>query len=110
MKFPITRLAGRTIFTALLFFLAIPSLIARVTRVEIISRVDVLDGKSFSDSGPYERLTGKIFFSVPVNNTHNESIFSLAKAISLHNAEVEFSTDFVAVRPKDASKGNVTPL
>ena len=108
MKFPITRLAGRTIFTALLFFLAIPSLIARVTRVEIISRVDVLDGKSFGDAGPYERLTGKIFFSVAVNNTHNESIVDLEKAVSLQNGEVEFSADFVAVRPKDASKGNGT--
>jgi len=108
MQFPITRLGNRAIFITLFFCLAIPSLSAHVTRVEIISRVDVLDGKSFGDAGPYERLTGKIFFSVAVDNLHNKAIVDLANAANLQNGEVEFSADFVAVRPKDPSKGNGT--
>jgi len=108
MKFPMPRLVSRAIVAALFFFLAIPSLFAHVTRVEIISRVDVLDGKSFGDAGPYERLIGKIFFSVAVNNAHNRAIVDLANAANLQNGEVEFSADFIAVRPKDPAKGNGT--
>src|SRR5882724_13069035 len=108
MKFPITRLASRAIFAALFFFLAIPSLFAHVTRVEISSRTDVLGGQSFGNAGPYERLTGKIFFSVTVNNIHNKSIVDLENAANLQNGEVEFPADFVAVRPKDSAKGNGT--
>lgn len=79
---------------------------ARVKRVEITSRTIVLDGKSFGDAGPYERITGKAYFSVSVANRHNKAIVDLANAINLQNGEVEFSADFVAVRPRDASKGN----
>src|SRR5256885_16775928 len=110
MKLPITRLASRAIFAALFFFLAIPSLFAHVTRIEISSRVDVLDGKSFGDAGPYERITGKIFFSVSLANPHNQAIVDLSNAVDLYDGEVAFSGDFVAVRPKDRAKGNGTML
>src|SRR5579864_353624 len=88
-----------------LFFLLLP-LQARVTRVEIASRVDVLNGQSFGDTGSYERITGRIFFSLPVANPHNQRIVDLKNAVNLKNGEVEFSADFVAIRPKDAHKGN----
>jgi hypothetical protein len=83
----------------LLLSLAVAPVFARVTRVEISSRAIVLDGKSFGDAGPYERITGRIFFSVVVDNLHNKSIVDLANAVNLQNGEVEFSADFVAVRP-----------
>jgi len=51
---------------------------ARVTRVEIESRTDVLGGKSFGDVGPYERLVGQIFFSARVDNPHNSRIVTCA--------------------------------
>jgi hypothetical protein len=35
-----------------------------VTRIEISSRADVLGGKQFGLAGPYERITGKVFFAV----------------------------------------------
>lgn len=79
---------------------------ARVTRVEIDTRTDVLQGKSFGETGPYERLTGQIFYSVRVDNPHNAAIVDLHNAVNLKNGEVEFSADFVAFRPKDAHKGN----
>jgi hypothetical protein len=108
MIFPARSLAHRVIFASFVFFLAVPSLIARVTRVEISSRADVLGGQSFGDAGPYERISGRIFFSVAVGNVHNKSIVDLENAVNLQNGEVEFSADFVAVRPKDSSKGNGT--
>ena len=96
-----------TIISVLL--LALP-LHARVTRVEIATRIDVLNGKAFGDAGAYERITGRIYFSLPVANPHNRRIVDLANAVNLKNGEVEFSTDFIAVRPKDAHKGNGSML
>ena len=79
---------------------------ARVLRVEIASRNDVHNGKQFGDAGAYERITGRVYFSLPVANVHNQRIVDLRNAVNLKNGEVEFSADFVAVRPKDAHKGN----
>jgi hypothetical protein len=85
---------------------SVATLRAKVVRVEVISRTDVLKGQSFGNAGAYERITGHIYFSVPVANTHNRCIVDLDKAVNLKDGEVEFSADFVAVRPKDPTKGN----
>jgi hypothetical protein len=79
---------------------------ARVVRVETATRTDVLGGKDFGDAGAYERITGRVYFSLPVGNSHNLRIVDLSNAVNLKNSEVEFSADFIAVRPKDAHKGN----
>ena len=101
----------RRLAACLLFLSSVPyHLAARVTHVEIASRTDVLDAKPFGDTGPYERITGRVYFAVPVANTHNQLIVDLANAVNLRNGEVEFSADFVAVRPKNATKGNGTLL
>jgi hypothetical protein len=92
-------------FAFLWAFVASP-LQARVERVEITSRVDVLGGKPFGDVGPYERITGRIYFSLRVFNPRNLRIVDLEKAVNLKNGTVEFSADFMAIRPKDATKGN----
>jgi hypothetical protein len=47
-----------------------------------------------------------MYFSVAVANPHNQRIVDLANAVNLKNGQVEFSSDFVAVRPKDTRKGN----
>lgn len=79
---------------------------ARVTRVEIDSRTDVLGGRPFGGAGAYERLSGQIFYSVRVNDPHNSRIVDLRNAVNLRHGEVEFSADFVAFRPKDPAKAN----
>ncbi len=92
-----------------LFFsvaLTVLPLHARVVRVETATRTDVLGGKDFGDAGAYERITGRVYFSLPVANSHNLRIVDLSNAVNLKNGEVEFSSDFIAVRPKDAHKGN----
>jgi len=100
------RLCTRLVTTLLFLVLVAFPLDARVTRVEIASRIDVLDGKTFGNTGPYERITGKVFFSVPVANSHNKRIIDLENAENLTDGEVEFSADFVALRPKDQRKSN----
>src|SRR5262249_8312842 len=87
-----------------------PAAHAKVLRVEIASRTVVLAGKSFGEAGAYERITGRVYFSVPVGNAHNAHIVDLANAVNLKNGEVEFSSDFIAIRPKDAKKSNGTLL
>ncbi len=83
---------------------------ARVKRVEITSRRDVLGGMALGESGGYERITGRVYFTVSTANPHNLAIVDLENAENLKDGEVEFFADFVAVRPKDASKGNGTML
>jgi hypothetical protein len=107
----LSRMSLRRPVSLLLFLgLAVAVLQARVLRVEISSRVDVLDGKSFGDAGAYERIAGRVYFSVPIANSHNRGIVDLDKAMNLKNGEVEFSADFIAVRPKDSRKSNGSML
>src|SRR5271165_4382810 len=94
----------------LILILAVSPLNARVLRVEIASSNDVLNGKQFGDAGAYERITGRVYFSLPIANSHNQRIVDLGNAVNLKSGEVEFSSDFVAVRPKDAHKGNGSML
>jgi hypothetical protein len=79
---------------------------ARVVRVQVASLADVMGGRSFGEAGAYERITGRVYFSLPIANPHNLAIVDLGNAVNLANGEVEFSADFVAIRPKDAHKGN----
>jgi hypothetical protein len=90
---------------------------AHVTRVEIVSRQDALNGQSFGTAGSYERLTGRVYFSAAIDNAHNRRIVDLANgswiqefggrdAVNLKNGEVEFSSDFIVIRPKDPAKRN----
>jgi hypothetical protein len=101
-------------FSASFLFLALllgkVPLQARVLHVDIASRTPVLNGKDFGNSGAYERITGRVYFSLPVANEHNQRIVDLRNAINLKNGEVEFSSDFVAVRPKDVHRGNGSML
>jgi Alpha/beta hydrolase domain len=90
----------------LALLLSVLPLQARVLRVEVATRSSVLDGKVFGAAGAYERIAGRVYFSLPVANLHNTRIVDLTHAVNLKNGEVEFSADFVAVRPKDARKGN----
>lgn len=90
---------------AVLFIGSAP-LSAHVTRVEIVSQKDVLNGQPFGSGGPYERLTGRVYFSVAIDNPHNRGIVDLANAVNLKNGEVEFSSDFIVIRAKDPAKRN----
>jgi hypothetical protein len=95
---------------ALFLVLSGSALQAHVERVEITSRVDVLGGKPFGEAGAYERITGRVYFSIAIQNLHNRRIVDLSDAVNLKNGEVEFSSDFIAVRPKDLSKSNGSML
>ncbi len=81
---------------AILFLALVLPLHARVVRVQVDSRSDTFHGA-------YERITGRVYFSLPVANPHNQRIVDLANAVNLKDGEVEFSSDFIAVRPKNGN-------
>ena len=83
---------------------------AHVTRVEIISRADVLDGRAFGLAGAYEKIVSRVYFAVNPGNLHNKLIVDLDKAPRNAQGEVEFSADLYLLKPKDMNKGNGSVL
>jgi hypothetical protein len=83
---------------------------AGVTRVEILSRADLLNGKEFGLAGPYEKIIARVYFAVDPNNPHNKVIVDLDKAPRNAQGLVEFSADLCVLRPKDLNRGNGAAL
>jgi hypothetical protein len=83
---------------------------ADVVRVEVKTRADILNGQSFGSTGPYEKLSGVIFFSVDPGNSANRIITDIDKAPRNGAGKVEFSSDFYLIKPKDPARGNGTLL
>jgi len=105
------RYCSAALTLAVLAFLLAPLAVrSEVTRVEISSRQDVLNGKAFGAVGAYEKLSGKIYFAVDPNNSHNKIIADVDKAPRNAQGKVEFSADLFIIRPKDASRGNGVAL
>lgn len=92
------------VLTSIAFFAS--SADAHVTRVEILSRADIQDGRAFGLAGPYERIIGRVYFAVNPENIHNRQIVDLDKAPRNAQGEVEFSADLYLFKPKDMAKGN----
>lgn len=89
-----------------LSFVSIDNAFSKVVRIEINERVLFADGKNFGNVGQYERITGKLYYAVNVNNSHNFQIVDLKLAPRNANGEVEFSGDFILLKPIDLTKGN----
>jgi len=100
-----TRSILRTLLFAAILFNSLYSA-ARVHHVEITTREDILNGKLFGEAGAYEKIIGKVYFSVDVSNKHNLQIVDLDKADRNGQGEVEFSADFYILRPKNKEKSN----
>jgi len=79
---------------------------ARVVRVEVLSRSDIQQGKPFGTAGAYEKITGRVYFAVDPANMHNRQIVDLGLAARNARGEVEFSSDFYLLRPKQIDLGN----
>jgi Alpha/beta hydrolase domain len=93
------------LFLAVLAF-TVANVHAGVARVEISSREDIAGGNAFGSAGAYERIIGRVYFTVNPANLHNRQIVDLDKAPRNSKGEVEFSADLYLLKPKDMSKGN----
>ena len=91
----------RPLFTMGLLFAAMAS--AGVTRVEITQRADL-------PVAGFERIEGKLHFALDPKLAANKGIVDLALAPKNAQRLVEFASDFLVFRPKDAAKSNGTAL
>jgi hypothetical protein len=90
------------LFFAICFALttAVHQAAAEVVRIVIDSRGDVLSGHSFGTAGPYEKITGRIFFAFDPANPMNARIADIDKAPRNTEGLVEAWANFVVLRPK----------
>ncbi|MDH3711481.1 MAG: alpha/beta hydrolase domain-containing protein [Cyclobacteriaceae bacterium] len=89
--------------TLSLFFI---SSVAKVTRVEITSKEDVMEGREFGDYGAYELLKGTIFFEFEPFNVANRKIVDIAFAPKNASGNVEAWSNIVILTPQDPSKSS----
>src|ERR1043165_426458 len=71
--------------------------LARVERVEVLSRADYPHN--------YERIKARVYYAVDPANPHDAIIADIDKAPRNARGEVEFSGDVDIVRPKDGGNG-----
>jgi hypothetical protein len=98
-----TRLVA---FLAVILVLAPALSHAELIRVEIKTRVDILNGKAFGTVGPYEKLHGKAYFAVDPSHPRNRVIADIELAPRNRDGKVEFSADLFILKPKDPARGN----
>src|SRR5215831_1887427 len=78
-----------------LFLMLCGTAAAEVERIEIRTR---------DAAGPYERIVGRAFYAVDPKSAANRAVADIALAPTNAEGQVEFSGDFLVVRPKDPKK------
>jgi hypothetical protein len=90
-----------------LLSVVIPSIAeAEVKRLRIERREVVLNGRAFGAAGPYEKIAGKVDFTLDPSRPQNRGIVDLTLAPRNARGEVEFSADFYLLKPVDPTRGN----
>ena len=79
---------------------------ARVERLEIVERSAFADGLAFCAAGPYERIVGRVHYSVDPDDPANARIVDLALAPRDESGSVSFVGDFIMLKPADPARGN----
>ena len=99
------KLSALVVIALVVGLTAVP-LSAEVVRIEVTSRADLAGGQPFGAAGPYEKLSGKIFFAADPTLPANRIVADIDKAPRNAAGKVEFSSDFYLVKPKRIEKGN----
>lgn len=89
---------------SILFIFGLQVARTEVKQIVIASRQPWLDGRSMGAAGAYEKLQGRIVYAVNPNNAGNLRIADAVLAPRNAEGMIEFSSDFVVVRPIDPSK------
>ena len=76
-----------------------------VIEVDITSRSEYADGRSFGRTGPYEQIDGVLTFAVSPENPANAPIIDLNLAPRDRLRRVRFSSDFSLLTPQRAGSG-----
>ncbi|MGW8265751.1 MAG: alpha/beta hydrolase domain-containing protein [Longimicrobiales bacterium] len=89
---------------ALLVGVPISDLQAKVVRVVVDRREDVLGGMVWGQVGAYEKLVGRIFFAFDPANPSNQQVVDLRWAPRNGDGMVEAWAEFMVLQPKDPNK------
>lgn len=103
---PPDALAGLCGAVVLAIFVLIPAAPAEVVKLEIERREPFAAGQAFGQTGPYEKVTGRIALEVDPDDPANGRIVDLRLAPRNDRGRVEFSTDFFLLKPADPARGN----
>jgi hypothetical protein len=79
---------------------------ARVVKYIVERRSPFVGGAEWGNAGPYEMLRGTAYFEVDSRNTRDAVIVDLDKAPQDSHGMVEFSTQFLILKPVDPGRGN----
>ena len=75
-------------------------------RLQINTRDPFAEGFEFGDTGAYERIVGKVHFSVDPDSPAYSPVVDIQYTPRNPEGLVEFSTDFFILKPADMSRGN----
>ena len=89
-----------TTLVAMMFSCWISNAYARVTGINIDLKQDIRGDESFESAGPYEKITGRIYFEFDPANPRNARITDLDKAPVNASHRVEAWANFMVLRPK----------
>jgi alpha/beta hydrolase family protein len=95
---------------AVVLFAALPAQ-ARIVRIVIDaanSQPSIFSGTTFAESGAqYEKIAGRAFGEVDPGDPHNSMIVDISKApVDLVTGRVNYSVNFVLLKPTDLAKWN----
>jgi hypothetical protein len=100
-----SRRPGLVTMTLLVILAAVPAS-AEVVRIDVQSRSDLVNAQPFGAAGPYEKLSGKIFFAIDPALPANRIVTDIDKAPRNAAGKIEFSSDFFLIKPKQIERGN----
>ena len=83
-----------------------PTLDAQVVRVEIDERAPFAGGHAFGDTGPYEKIVGRLHIEVDPKGPANARVSDLGLVPTNERGRVEVWTDFFLLKPVDPARGN----
>jgi len=86
------------------------SSIAEVTRLEIATVKPWLGGRPLGKAGAYEKLQGRVYFELDPDTSTGRRVTDITLAPRNARGRVEFSSDFVLVRPRDKARARHTAL
>jgi len=85
---------------------AVPPTEARVARLVVDQRTSYVGGAAWGKAGPYEMLRGTAYMEADPNNPHDAVIVDLENAPRDAKGLVEFSTQFMILKPVDMQRSN----
>ncbi len=103
---PMPKLTPAFLRHLLFATLAAASASAEIVRLEITERAPFAGGHAFENTGPYERISGRLIVALDPEAEANARVHDLKHAPRNAQGKVEFWTDFFLLKPVDARRGN----